>query len=85
MDHLNVVNELFVKTTTKKYEDEIEIKDRRYMLLLSEFEKLKKEHANTKAESAKPSSQNQMFELFKKIIDDKKNNSPNDELTKTMK
>lgn len=38
------------------------------MLLLSEFEKLKKEHTNTKAESAKPSSQNQMLELFKKII-----------------
>jgi len=35
LEHYNVVNELNLKNVHKKYEDEIEIKDRRYMLLLS--------------------------------------------------
>ena len=54
IEHQNVVNELNIKSLIKKFEDEIEIKDRRYMLLVSEYEKLKKEYAVTKAEAEKP-------------------------------
>lgn len=40
------------------------------MLLLSEFEKLKKDYAHTKAEAEKPSNNtNQFLEIFKKLLE----------------
>lgn len=58
------------------------------MLLVSEYEKLKKQYAVTKAEAEKPqpdNTNNQFFEIFKKLIEDKRKNNPTEELARTVR
>jgi hypothetical protein len=48
------------------------------MLLLSEFEKLKKDYADTKEEAEKSGGNSQFIEIFQKLLEDKKNNQNED-------
>lgn len=44
VDHEKAVSEMNTKRQIKRLEEEIELKDKRYKLLLEEYEKLKKDH-----------------------------------------
>lgn len=49
IDHDKYTTQFNSQNMMKKYEEEIELKDRRYRLLLEEYEKLKKDHHDSES------------------------------------
>lgn len=82
MDHEKIVAEMNLKSEIKKYQEEIELKDHRYRLLLEEYEKLKRE-SHEKKDKKDSHGAFQMFDDIKKLIQQNRN-TQNEEFTKTI-
>ena len=61
-----------LRSEIKKYEEEIELKDKRYQLLLEEYERLKR-HTHEKKDKKEAHGTFQMFEDIKNLIQQNRN------------
>ena len=71
-----------LKSEIKKYEEEIELKDRRYKLLLEEYEKLKRD-THEKKDKKDTHGTFQLFDEIKNLIQQNRS-TQNEEFSKTM-